>query len=83
MARVLIRFNGGNVPVVTGGTPPNEQTPIDQPTETGFVTNQAFITAEGEYCFGLETAVPYTPLWQVVQAVDLEQTTITFQKPAP
>jgi len=79
MARVLIRFNGGNVPVITGDIPPNDQTPISNPVQTGFVTNKAFIVAEGVYCFGLQTPHAYTPLWQVVQAVDGEQTEITFR----
>jgi len=83
MATVLIRFDGGKVPVVTGDIPPDDRTPISDPTQTGFVTNQAFIVAEGEYCFGLESAVSYTPLWQVVQAIDGEQAEITFRQTPP
>jgi hypothetical protein len=83
MATILISFDGGNVPVVTGDIPPDDQTPISAPAPTGFVTNQAFIVAEGAYCFGLETAMSYTPLWQVVQAVDGEQAPITFRRTPP
>jgi len=83
MAAVLIRFDGGTVPVVTGDIPPDDQTPISNPTQTGFVTNQAFIVAEGEYCFGLQSTTPYTPLWQVVQAIDGEQAEITFRRTPP
>ena len=83
MATVLVKFNGGNVPVVTGAIPPNESTPISNPDPTGFMTNQAFIVAEGQYCFGLDTTASYTPLWQVVQAVDGPQTEITFRRKSP
>lgn len=80
MATILIRFDGGSVPVVMGDMPDNEQTPIANPTLTKFTTNRAFIVLEGLYCFGLQTTQPYTPLWQVVQAVDGEQTDISFHK---
>jgi hypothetical protein len=80
MATVRISFDGGNVPIVTGDMPANAQTPIADPTETGFTTNQAFIVPEGVYCFGLDTATAYTPLWQVVQAVDGQQTDIAFER---
>ena len=80
MATVRISFDGGDVPIVMGDMPADEQTPIDEPTPTGFVTNNAFIVVEGVYCFGLQTVQHYTPLWQVVQAVDGEQTDISFRK---
>ena len=80
MATVRVSFDGSNVPVVTGDVPPDDQTPIVNPTPTGFTTNQAFIVTEGVYCFGLQTAVPYAPLWQVVQAVDGEQAEVVFRK---
>ena len=80
MATVLIRFDGGDVPVITGDIPPSAQTPISEPTQTGFVTNNAFIVAEGEYCFGLESAVSHTPLWHLVQAVDGQQAEISFKQ---
>jgi hypothetical protein len=79
MATVLVRFDGGDVPVVTGGVPPDDKTRIEFPTATGFVTNQAFIVDAGEYCFGLETTRNYMPPWKVVQAIDGEQTTVTFR----
>ena len=82
MATVLVRFDDGGVPIVSGEIPPNEQTPIADPTPTGHVTNQPFIVAAGEYCYGLRSAVPYTPLWQTVQAVDGEQTEIRFRRRA-
>ena len=80
MATVRVIFDGGNVPVVTGDIPPDDQTPIINPTPTGFMTNQAFIVEEGVLCFGLQTTVSYTPLWQMVQAVDGEQAEIRFRK---
>ena len=80
MATVRIRFDGGNVPIVTGDKPPDDQTPIADPTRTEFTTNHSFIVVEGMYCFGLETPRPYSPLWQVVQAVDGEETDIAFRK---
>ena len=58
MAIVLVRFDGGNVPVVTGAIPPDADTPISNPTQTGFTTNQAIIVEEDEYCFGLDTSIP-------------------------
>jgi hypothetical protein len=80
MATVRISFDGGNVPIVTGDVPPDDQTPIVDPTPTDFRTNRAFIVEEGVYCFGLQTAVSYAPLWQVVQTVDGEQAEIVFRK---
>jgi len=80
VATVRISFDGGNVPIVTGDMPADDQTPIADPTPTGFTTNHPFIVVEGLYCFGLETAQPYTPMWQVVQAVDGEETDIAFWK---
>jgi hypothetical protein len=79
MATVRISFNGGDVPIVTGDIPPDAETPIAEPAQTGFTTNEAFIVPEGAYCYGLGTAVSHEPLWQVVQAVDGEQTDIAFQ----
>ena len=79
MATVRITFNAGNVPIVTGDVPPDPQTLIADPMQTGFSTNQAFIVAEGVYCFGLDTPIAHTPLWQVVQAVDGEQAEIAFR----
>ena len=79
MATIRISFDGGNVPIVTGDMPANEQTPMAQPTSTGFTTNQLFIVVEGMYCFALQTAQSHTPLWHVVQAVDGEQTDIVFR----
>ena len=80
MATILIRFDGGSVPVVMGDLPDSDQTPISNPTPTAFSTNQPFIVQEGVYCFGLKTMQRYSPLWQVVQAVDGEQTDIAFRK---
>ena len=80
MAIVLVRFDGGNVPVVTGAIPPDTDTPISSPTPTGFATNKAFMLDEGEHCFGLDTPIAYTPLWQVVQAVDGVPAEITFRR---
>jgi hypothetical protein len=79
MAIVRIGFDGGDVPIVTGDVPPDGQTPITDPIETGFMTNQPFIVVEGLYCFGLRTALSYTPLWQVVQAIEGEEAEIFFQ----
>jgi hypothetical protein len=83
MAIVRVRFDGGNVPVVRGAIPPDANTPISNPTQTGFTTNQGIIVAEDEYCFGLDTSIPYTPLWQTVQAVDGVPAVITFRKKGP
>lgn len=83
MATVMIRFDNDGVPVVTGDVPPDDRTPISAPTPTVFVTNKAFMVAEGVYCFGLKTAVSHTPLWQVVQAVDGERAEITFHRTQP
>jgi hypothetical protein len=80
MAIIRISFDGGNVPIVTGDAPADDQFPIIDPTPTGFTTNRAFIVAEGVYCFGLQSTIPYTPLWHVVQAVDGEQAEIAFRK---
>ena len=80
MATIRIRFDGGDVPIVTGDRPPNDETPIAGPTPTGFTANHPFIVIEGLYCFGLETALPHTPLWRVVQAVDGEQVELVFRK---
>jgi hypothetical protein len=80
MATVRVSFDGGNAPIVRGAVPDDEQTPIADPTPTGFVTNQSFIVPEGTYCFGLITRERYAPLWQVVQAVDGDPTEISFRK---
>ena len=80
MATVLVRFDGGDVPIVTGDVPPSPDTPITSPQPTGFTTNQAFATAEGVYCFGLQTTQHYAPLWQTVQAVNGEQKVIAFRR---
>ena len=80
MATVLIRFDGGNVAVITGATPLDEDTPISNPTPTGFETNVAFRVDDGEYCFGLDTPIPYAPLWQVVQAVDGVRANVNFKR---
>jgi hypothetical protein len=79
MAIVNVSFDGGNVPIVTGDVPPDDQTSITDPVPTGFTTNQPFIVAEGLYCFGLQTVASYTPLWQLVQAIDGEQAEISFR----
>ena len=80
MATVRVSFNGGNVPIVTGDVPPDERTPILNPTPTGFTTNQTFMVREGIYCFGLDAPVPHAPLWQVVRAIDDEPAEIVFRK---
>jgi len=80
MATILIRFDGGSVPVVMGDLPASDQTPISNSTPTAFSANQPFIVQEGVYCFGLQTTQRYTPLWRVVQAVDGEQTDVDFRK---
>ena len=80
MAIVLVKFDGGNVPVVTGAIPPDDATPISNPTRTGFETNKAFMVDDGEHCFGLDTPIACTPLWQVVQAVDGVPAEISFRR---
>ncbi len=80
MATVLVKFDFDKVPVVTGDMPSDAQTPISNPMQTGFVTNEAFIVPEGVYCFGLQSADTYAPLWQVVQASDDEQSVVTFRR---
>ena len=80
MAIVLIRFDGGAVPIVVGDIPPNADTPVSDPLLTGFVTNQAFMVDEGVYCFALDMAPTYRPLWQVVQAIDGQPAEITFRR---
>jgi hypothetical protein len=80
MAIVRIRFDGGEVPIVTGSFPPDESTPIDLPSETDFITNKAFIVDQGIYCFGLQTDIPHKPLWQRVQAVDGVPAQVSFAR---
>jgi hypothetical protein len=80
MATVLVKFNGGNVPVVTGDVPPDDNTPISNPTPTGYTSNQPVIVSDGLNCFGLDTSIPYTPLWQTVQSVPGVQAEITFRR---
>jgi len=80
VATVLIHFDTPGVPIVTGELPTDPQTPIQNPVATGFVTNQAFIVPAGTYCYGLQTDAAVTPLWQVVQAVDGEQTEASFRR---
>ena len=80
MAIVRLRFDAGNVPVVTDDIPTDDQTRISNPTPTGFTTNQAFIVRQWIYCLGLQVAVPYRPLWQLVQAIDGEEAEIRFWK---
>ena len=78
MATVLVRFDGGNVPIVSEDIPRDDKTPIENAVLTGFVTNTAFIVAEGVYCLGLDIVTPYVPLWQLVQAIDGERAEINF-----
>jgi hypothetical protein len=80
MATIRISFDGGSVPVVMGDMPADGQVPISNPVPTGFTTNQPFIVPEGLYCFGLRTSQRYTPLWQLLQAIDGEQADIAFHK---
>jgi hypothetical protein len=80
MATVLIRFDDDKVRIVTGDIPPDAATPISNPQQTGFVTNQAFIVTEGAYCYGLDPSVACTPLWRILQAVDGQQTEARFRK---
>ena len=80
MATVLIKFDGGNVPILTGDIPADTDTPISEPVPTVFVTNRPFITAEGANCFALQTSIPYTPLWQVVRVSDGEQIVASFRR---
>jgi hypothetical protein len=82
MATIHISFDGGDVPVVTGARPADPQTPIDDPTETGYTTNQTVIVDEGDYCFGLETPQRYAPLWQAVSVFDGPSVNIAFRKVA-
>jgi hypothetical protein len=79
MARVHVSFDGGSVPIVMGAMPDDPATPIVDGTDTGYLTNETVIIAEGEYCFGLQTAQPYTPLWQIVDALDGQRVDIAFR----
>ncbi len=80
MATVLVKFEVDGVSIVTGEIPPDGQTPISDPVQTGHVTNRVFIVAAGTYCYGLLTPLAYAPLWQVVEAVDGVPTTVTFRR---
>jgi len=82
MALVLVSYDVSGISIVTGDEPADPQTPIADPVQTGHVTNRPFIVAAGFYCYGL-LGNGCTPLWQLVQAVDGEQTTIAFQKTGP
>lgn len=84
MARVLVTFDIDRTPILTGDVPPDSHTPIENPIWSGFVTGVPFIVAPGVYCYGLQSrGVAYTPLWQVVQAVDGELTEIAFHRTVP
>jgi hypothetical protein len=78
MAVVLVKYDTDGVAIVTGDIPPDPNTPIAEPVDTGHVTNQPFIVAASMYCYGL--AAPCTPLWQVVQAIDDVPAEITFTR---
>jgi hypothetical protein len=79
MATVLVKFDGGDVSVVTGEEPPQPTVPIENPTPTGALTNEAFVFAAGVHCFGLETAIPHEPLFQVVNVVDGKENKLEFE----
>ena len=79
MATVLVKFNGGDVPVVTGEEPPQPTVPIENPTPTGALTNNAFVFAAGTHCFGLETAIPHKPLFHLVDVIDGMENKLAFE----
>jgi hypothetical protein len=78
MATVLIRFNGGNVPVLVGAAPSTPDEPIANPTDTGGTANTPFIMAAGTHCFALQSPTPYRPLWQIGEAIDGTQLRLDF-----
>ncbi len=80
MAIVRVSFDGGECPDRNRRYAAGRSNADCGSVATGFASNQPFIVAEGFYCFGLQTAFPYTPLWQMVQAIDGEEAEISFQR---
>jgi hypothetical protein len=78
MATILIKFSGGDVPVLVGAVPSAPDQPIANPTDTGGTANTPFIMAAGTHCFALQSPVAYAPLWQTGQAVDGTQLHLEF-----
>jgi hypothetical protein len=78
MATILIKFDGGNLPIVMGAAPAAPNLPIANPEETGYTTNTPFIVPPGIYCFGLRPNNNCAPLWQICQAVDGTQAELHF-----
>ncbi len=79
MATVLVKFDGGNVSVVTGEEPSDPSVPIENPTPTGALTNEAFVFAAGAHCFGLDTDIPHKPLFLVVDVIDGMENKLEFK----
>ena len=82
MAIVLVRFDGGNVPVVTGDIPPDDRHPDQRVRRRqSFETNQAVHRGRGRsIASGSDTPIAHTPLWQVVQAIDGVPAEIAFRR---
>jgi hypothetical protein len=78
MATILVKFDGGDVPVLVGAPPASPDQPVASPTDTGNLTNTPFIADQGSYCVTLGATLAFTPLWQVGQAIDGEQLELTF-----
>lgn len=83
MATVIMEFDGGDVPVITGAQPASPGMPITKPTYTGGITNTPFVATPGIRCYALDTEIPYTPLWQLGQVIDGIQLKLVFKKVAP
>ena len=78
MATVKILFDGGDVPVVMGRKPPADNVPIENPVPAGGSTNTAFMALAGVHFYGLDTPIPYRPLWQKGRAIDGVPLELTF-----
>ncbi|HYM02957.1 MAG TPA: hypothetical protein VET85_08420 [Stellaceae bacterium] len=63
---------------VTVGAQPDQPTqPIGNPKKVG-KTNTPFIMADGLHCFSLDTATPFTPLWQTGQVSEAAVLNLAF-----
>ena len=80
MAIVKILFDGGNVPVVMGAKPPAENVRIANPVPAGGTTNSSFPALAGVHFYGLDTSMPYTPLWLKGRAINGVPLQLTFRK---
>lgn len=81
MGVVLVTF-ASSCDVIVGDQPEQPNDPVINPVAVGR-TNTRFIMADGLYCFGLDSAQPFAPVWQVGQVSPARVLELEFVLAAP